>query len=102
MRIWQGGTIRGSINLPAQSLYPAIPTLYTVCKAAGIHTIIWYCGSSQGRGPRAAGWFRDYLASQGDKETRSVILRGGIKGWATAGREYTEWIDEYDASKWSN
>jgi arsenical-resistance protein 2 len=98
----EGGTIRGSINLPAQSLYPAIPTLYTVCKAAGIHTIIWYCGSSQGRGPRAAGWFRDYLASQGDKETRSVILRGGIKGWATAGREYTEWIDEYDASKWSN
>ncbi|EWY79828.1 oxidoreductase [Fusarium oxysporum NRRL 32931] len=59
-------------------------------------------GSSQGRGPRAAGWFRDYLASQGDKETRSVILRGGIKGWATAGREYREWIDEYDSSKWSN
>ncbi len=39
----QGGTIRGSINLPAQSLYPTIPTLYTVFKAACIHTIIWYC-----------------------------------------------------------
>ncbi|KAI8648760.1 Rhodanese domain-containing protein [Fusarium keratoplasticum] len=76
--------------------------IMSVCKAARIHTIIWYCGSSQGRGLRAAGWFRDYLADQGDKEMRSVILRGGMKGWVTAGREYTNWIEEYDATKWSN
>ncbi|KAM6513231.1 hypothetical protein FALCPG4_015684 [Fusarium falciforme] len=101
-----GGTIRGSINLPAKRLYPAIPTLYSVCKAARIHTIIWYCAFLQDPlrdvDPRAAGWFRAYLADQGDKEMRSVILRGGIKGWATAGREYTDWIEEYNATKWSN
>lgn len=39
----QGGTIRGSINLPAQSLYPTIPTLYSVLKAAGVRKVIWYC-----------------------------------------------------------
>ena len=39
----QGGIIRGSINLPAQSLYPTIPTLYSMFKAAGLRKIIWYC-----------------------------------------------------------
>jgi hypothetical protein len=39
----QGGTIRGSINLPAQSLYPSIPTLYSVLKAGGVQKVIWYC-----------------------------------------------------------
>jgi hypothetical protein len=40
----QGGTIAGSLNLPAQSLYPSIPTLYTLFKAAGVSKVIWYCG----------------------------------------------------------
>ena len=39
----QGGTIRGSINLPAQSLWPTIPTLYSVLKAASVRKVIWYC-----------------------------------------------------------
>jgi hypothetical protein len=39
----QGGTIRGSINLPAQSLYPTIPTLYSLVKAANTRKVIWYC-----------------------------------------------------------
>lgn len=41
--ILQGGSIRGSINLPAQSVYPTIPTLYSLFKAARLHNIIWYC-----------------------------------------------------------
>ncbi|KAL8773739.1 MAG: hypothetical protein Q9209_001507 [Squamulea sp. 1 TL-2023] len=32
----QGGTIKGSLNLPAQSLYPSLPTLYDLCLAAGV------------------------------------------------------------------
>lgn len=42
----QGGTIHGSINLPAQTLYPTIPTLYTLFSAAKIEKVIWYCGKS--------------------------------------------------------
>ncbi|RYP44261.1 hypothetical protein DL768_009265 [Monosporascus sp. mg162] len=42
----KGGTIRGSINLPAQSLYPSIPTLHEIFKAAGVRKVIWYCGES--------------------------------------------------------
>jgi arsenical-resistance protein 2 len=40
----QGGTIHGSLNLPAQSLYYSLPTVYDLCDAANINTVIWYCG----------------------------------------------------------
>ncbi|KAH7176080.1 Rhodanese-like domain-containing protein [Dactylonectria macrodidyma] len=96
----EGGTIRGSINLPAQSLYPTIPTLYNMSKAAGLRKIIWYCSSSRGRGTRAAGWFCDYIADRGDGEMESLVLLEGIKGWATTGGEFVEWMDEYDAAAW--
>ncbi|SPO04111.1 related to arsenate reductase (Arc2) [Cephalotrichum gorgonifer] len=96
----EGGTIQGSINLPAQSLYPTIPTLYSIFKAAGIQTVIWYCSSSKGRGNRAAGWFGDYIADQGDTAMKSKVLREGIKGWAGAGDEYREWMVEYTPSTW--
>ncbi|KAL7621620.1 hypothetical protein AAE478_008946 [Parahypoxylon ruwenzoriense] len=97
----EGGTIRGSVNLPAQSLYPSIPTLYQMFKAAGIRKAIWYCSSSRGRGTRAAGWFADYIAKCGDEEMQSLILVEGIKGWATAGGEFADWMDAYDAAFWT-
>jgi len=31
---------------------------------------------------------------------QSLILTGGIKGWATAGPEYTEAMLEYDSKVW--
>ncbi|KAK0619526.1 hypothetical protein B0T14DRAFT_519440 [Immersiella caudata] len=96
----EGGTIRGSVNLPAQSLYPTIPTLYFILKAAGVRKVIWYCSSSRGRGTRAAGWFADYLSNQGDGDMESLVLVEGIKGWATAGPEYTVWMDGYEKSMW--
>lgn len=58
-------------------------------------------GSCNGRGPRTANWFADYLAQQQDTTMQSLILEGGIKGWAAAGPEYTELMDEYDASVWT-
>ncbi|KAH8911205.1 Rhodanese-like protein [Coniochaeta sp. PMI_546] len=97
----EGGTIRGSINLPAQSLWPTIPTVYEMFKAAGLRKVIWYCGSSRGRGNRAAGWFADYIAERGDNHMESLVLLGGIQGWATAGEEYVKWMDEYDQAVWN-
>ncbi|EHA55179.1 hypothetical protein MCOR27_007500 [Pyricularia oryzae] len=96
-----GGMIRGSINLPAQSLYPTIPALYSLFKAAGLRKIVWFCSSSRGRGNRAAGWFSDYLADRGDGEMESLVLVEGIKGWATSGDEFVEWMDEYEAAVWT-
>ncbi|KAJ5157487.1 Rhodanese-like domain-containing protein [Penicillium canariense] len=98
---FEGGTIRGSINLPAQSLYPTLPAVYALLANSGVTHVIWYCGSSSGRGPRSANWFADHLAQEQDASMQSLILEGGIKGWAAAGPEYTELMDEYDASVWA-
>ncbi|GKZ57946.1 hypothetical protein AnigIFM49718_003749 [Aspergillus niger] len=97
----RGGTIRGSINLPAQTLYPTIPSIYSLLSQSPVKEVVWYCGSSKGRGVRAASWFADYIELQGETRLRSLVLEGGIKGWATAGKEYTDLMDEYDASAWA-
>ncbi|KAJ5135727.1 uncharacterized protein N7515_005005 [Penicillium bovifimosum] len=98
---YEGGTIRGSLNLPAQSLYPTIPTLYSLVSNSSAKYVIWYCGSSAGRGTRAGGWFADYLEEKQDTEVKSLVLTGGIKGWVAAGSEYTSLMDGYDASVWT-
>lgn len=108
--------------MPAQSLYRTIPTLYSLVSNSTVKYVIWYCGefdwihkiatswnantdlhsgSSAGRGTRAAGWFADYLEDQQDTEVKSLVLSGGIKGWAAAGPEYTSLMTEYDASVWT-
>lgn len=40
----EGGTIKGSLNLPAQSLYYSLSTVYNLLRAGGVKYIIWYCG----------------------------------------------------------
>ncbi|KAL2170376.1 hypothetical protein VTG60DRAFT_4962 [Thermothelomyces hinnuleus] len=97
---FEGGTIRGSINLPAQSLPLTLPSVYATFKAAGMRKVIFYCGSSTGRGSRATGWLADHIAEVGDKDMKSLALAGGIKGWAAAGPEYVAWMDGYDAAVW--
>lgn len=97
---YEGGTILGSINLPAQSLYPTIPTLYTIFKQAGVAKVVWYCGSSGGRGNRAAAWFADYLKEHDSTGMQSLVLEGGIKGWVKAGEEYVTEMQGYDAASW--
>ncbi|KAK3296686.1 Rhodanese-like domain-containing protein [Chaetomium fimeti] len=97
---FEGGTIRGSLNLPAQSLPLTLPTIYATFKAANLRKVIFYCGSSKGRGSRAAGWLADHIAAAGDSDMKSLALAGGIKGWAGAGGEFVEWMDGYEAAVW--
>ncbi|EEQ32900.1 hypothetical protein McanCB56680_004248 [Microsporum canis] len=96
----EGGTISGSLNLPAQSFYASRPTVYKLLKQAGIKKAVFYCGSCNGRGPRAAGWLADYLQERGDNDIQSLILEGGIKGWVKAGGEYVARMDDYDPASW--
>ncbi|ORY54700.1 Rhodanese-like domain-containing protein [Pseudomassariella vexata] len=97
----EGGTIRGSINLPAQSLYPALPTLYGLFKAAGARKVVFYCGSSRGRGTRAAGWLTDHIENQGDTTMESLVLLDGVRGWAAGGPEFVKFMEGYDQSAWA-
>lgn len=104
----QGGTITHSTNLPAQTLYYSIPSIYNLLQAGKVPLAIFYCGTSRGRGTRAAGWFADYIAAQETADTKndgfrieSVILRGGIKGWVNAGEEYQEWMTAFVPEYWT-
>jgi arsenical-resistance protein 2 len=96
---WEGGTIATSINLPAQSFYQTRPIVHQLCRQAGIKTIIFYCGSSSGRGPRCAGWMQDYLNQVGDESMSAVILKDGIKGWHK--HHGAEYMEGYDDKKWT-
>ncbi|KAK5203198.1 hypothetical protein LTR96_010961 [Exophiala xenobiotica] len=88
--------------MPVQSLYYSLPTLLNICQHAGIESVIFYCGSSQHRGSRAAGWFDDLIKDRQLIGVRSFILRDGVGGWARAGDEYTRMMDEYDAQIWAS
>jgi len=57
-------------------------------------------GSSRGRGNRAAAWFDDHIKDQGDLNMKSFVLVEGIKGWAGAGTDYVELMDEYNEEAW--
>lgn len=57
-------------------------------------------GSSNGRGPRCSGWFADYIAEKNDLQIQSLTLGGGIKGWVTAGKPYTQHMEAFDPKYW--
>ncbi|KAH8155734.1 uncharacterized protein LAJ45_00744 [Morchella importuna] len=96
----EGGTIRDSINLPAQTMYHSIPALYNLLTAAGVQAIVFYCGSSQGRGSRAAAWMQDYIMGQGNDKLKSYALQGGIKGWVKTGGRMLGLMNGYTADIW--
>ncbi|KAK1726497.1 hypothetical protein CaCOL14_012201 [Colletotrichum acutatum] len=92
---FEGGTISTSINFPAQSLYQTRPIIHQLCKQAGIKRVIFYCGSSNGRGPRSANWLQDYFDELGETAVQAVILKGGIKSWVRRyGGSMMDWYDE--------
>jgi arsenical-resistance protein 2 len=41
---YEGGTIKGSINLPAHSFYMNRAVLFDLCKRAGVRRVAFYCG----------------------------------------------------------
>ncbi|KXX76793.1 Arsenical-resistance protein 2 [Madurella mycetomatis] len=92
-----GGTVQGSMNLPAHSFYLTRKILYDLCKQAGIKKIIFYCASSLGRGPRCAAWMQDYVNDVGG-DLESQVMAGGIRGWVQA--YGGSMMDGYDEKVW--
>ncbi|KAK5046906.1 hypothetical protein LTR84_007260 [Exophiala bonariae] len=105
----EGGTITHSTNLPAQTLYYSIPSIYNLLQSGKIPLVIFYCGTSRGRGTRTAAWFNDFIEDQrkaGSESDdgfmiQSVILKGGIKGWVNAGEEYQKWMTAFEPDYWT-
>jgi len=41
---YEGGKIRGSLNMPAQSFFMNMAVLYKLCRDADVERVIFYCG----------------------------------------------------------
>ncbi|KJX94130.1 hypothetical protein TI39_contig4215g00011 [Zymoseptoria brevis] len=96
-----GGSIRGSLNIPAQGFWWNRGALYELAYKADIEWVVFTCGSSNGRGPRCAGWFLDHVRkTAGDENMQVCVLEGGVKGWVKAGEEYTGLMDGFDGEYW--
>lgn len=74
-----GGHVRGSSQWHAQTFYDNLPKFFE--QHHNTEKVVFYCGSSMGRGPRCAGWYQDYLNETGTTTSTAYILQGGIKAW---------------------
>lgn len=98
---YEGGTIRGSLNVPAQGFWWNKGMLYELAYKAGMEWVVFYCGSSNGRGPRCAGWFLEHVRNVAeDLDMGVLVLEGGIKGWVKAGPEYIQLMDGFREEHW--
>ncbi|KZT19124.1 S-adenosyl-L-methionine-dependent methyltransferase [Neolentinus lepideus HHB14362 ss-1] len=76
---YQGGHVNGSHHWPAQTFYNELPKFVDTFDRTP--KVIFYCGSSTGRGPRCAGWYQGRLQEMGLKTSSALVLRGGFKAW---------------------
>ncbi|KAH7887210.1 S-adenosyl-L-methionine-dependent methyltransferase [Phlebopus sp. FC_14] len=74
-----GGHVRGSVPWAAQTFFDDLPKFHE--KYKDTKQVIFYCASSNGRGPRCAGWYQDYLNEQGMVGSNAIVMEGGIKAW---------------------
>ncbi|KAJ3129739.1 hypothetical protein HK100_008445 [Physocladia obscura] len=99
-----GGTVKGAINVHAQTFYLQLDEF--VAKYSTIPIIFFFCNSSSlsefkiGRGPRCAGWYQDALDAKNIKTSRAVILAAGIKGWINQYKNDTELTQDFDEEWW--
>ncbi|KAJ2895024.1 hypothetical protein MKZ38_006979 [Zalerion maritima] len=57
--------------------------------------------SSNGRGPRCAGWMQDYIKEVGGEDVMEAqVLKGGVKGWVK--KFGGELMDNYEAEHWTS
>ena len=80
--------VHTAINVPAHSFYPTRMALVELLR--NVPLVIFYCSSSNGRGPRCAGWYQDVLDEAGIQSSEAVVLAGGIKRWAETQKDLTD------------
>ncbi|RMX82315.1 hypothetical protein D0869_06145 [Hortaea werneckii] len=98
---YEGGFIRGSLNIPAQGFWWNRGVLYELAYKADIEWVVFTCGSSSGRGPRCAAWFLDHVRNTvGDQDMQVLVLEGGVKGWVKGGPRFTALMDGFRGEYW--
>ncbi|EGO04041.1 hypothetical protein SERLA73DRAFT_158418 [Serpula lacrymans var. lacrymans S7.3] len=86
-----GGHVRGSFQHAAQTFYDELANLH---KTFGLKKqVIFYCNSSNGRGPRCAAWYQDFLDEHGYTQSRAYVMQGGAKAWLDKFGEAEDLVD---------
>ena len=100
---YTGGSIRGSLNIPAQSFYWNRGILYELAYKSDIQWVVFTCMSSSegGRARRCAGWFLEHVRDVvGDEGMQVLVLEGGVKGWVRGGEGFTGLMDGFEGGFW--
>ena len=98
---YEGGAIRGSLNIPAQGFWWNRGMLYELAYKSDIEWVVFTCKSSGGRGTRCAGWFLEHVRNVAQNSQMQVmVLEGGVKGWVKAGAEYIRLMDGFREDHW--
>ncbi|KAG2142416.1 S-adenosyl-L-methionine-dependent methyltransferase [Suillus clintonianus] len=74
-----GGHVLGSVQWRADEFAGSLDKFYD--EYGKTEQVIFYCGSSKGRGSRCAAWYQDYLNGKGHTESKACVLEGGYHGW---------------------
>ncbi|KAF2164105.1 hypothetical protein M409DRAFT_25452 [Zasmidium cellare ATCC 36951] len=102
---YTGGSIRGSLNIPAQGFYWNRGALYELAYKADMEWVVFTCGSSKegGRAWRCAGWFLEHVRhTVGDEDMQVFVLEGGVKGWVGGGEVYRGLMDGFVEGEWGD
>lgn len=86
-----GGHVRGSYQYYAETFYDELPSFFE--KFGNTKQVIFYCGSSKGRGPRCAGWYQDYIDEKENHTSTAYVLDGGVQGWLAKFGGQEEFVD---------
>ncbi|KAG2337698.1 S-adenosyl-L-methionine-dependent methyltransferase [Suillus weaverae] len=74
-----GGHVLGSVQWRADLFASSLDRFYD--EYGKTKQVIFYCGSSKGRGSRCAAWYQDYLDGKDNTESKACVLEGGYHGW---------------------
>ncbi|KAF2482282.1 hypothetical protein BDY17DRAFT_317044 [Neohortaea acidophila] len=100
---YEGGSIRGSLNIPAQGFWWNRGMLYELAYKADMQWVVFTCNSCSpgGRGPRCAAWFLEFVRGvAGDEDMQVMALEGGMRGWVKGGEQFTGLMDGFKAEYW--
>eukprot|EP00894_Picocystis_sp_ML_P004920 jgi/Pico_ML_1/55437/g1120.t1 len=83
---FQGGNIRGALNVPSEHFYNDAQVDKLVARFAQSRYVVFHCMFSQQRGPFCASKFASRLgAAQLPQEPQVFILERGFSGWLSSG-----------------
>jgi arsenical-resistance protein 2 len=107
-----GGTIRGSLHIPARGFWWNRGVVYELAYKADVE---WVCfvglddeddedeggGKTVSRAEVCAGWFADHVrGTVGDGDMQILVAEAGLEGWVQGGEGFVTLMDGFERGVW--